>query len=511
VDRLAAIPALLCTLDAEGNVRGVSDQLLARLGADRGAVVGAPFAQWVPPTRVAAWQDALARLGDRAAAGLRLTLQVGDGHPVPFAIEGQAEGAGPDRRIHLALTEHTSGERLQAQLDAVFEAVPEAMIMVDADRRIVVTNPAFEDVFGFTLDDVRGQTTRVLYEDEDSYAGRGRQVYNRGSSAGVTRYVERYRRASGEAFLGETTGAVITDDGGQVLGYLGLIRDVTMDLDQAHALEAANAQLKESNEDLAQFAAVVSHDLQAPLRQVTAFCELLEGRNGASLEPESRTWLRGAITASNRMRRLIRDLLAYSRVGHEDEPPTSVDTDHVLYEVLSDLTTAISDADATITAERLPIVTARRLHVRQLLQNLIANALAHRGDHPPHIRVRARHEGDAWRFDIADNGPGIAPEQQARIFEVFSRLHPRRGTDGTGIGLAICRRIIGHAGGRIWVDSVPGGGSTFHFTLPTAPGRARRSGPQPLPGGQPPPVAGAQSAQADSQPPADSTDSRNPA
>ncbi len=199
------------------------------------------------------------------------------------------------------------------------------------------------------------------------------------------------------------------------------------------------------------------------------------------------------------MQALIRDLLLYSRVTRDSEPPRVVETGAVLYELLSDLSATISEAGASLTVGTLPQVRARRTDVRQLLQNLVVNAIAHRGDAPPHIGISAARDGEMWRFAVDDNGPGVPEAHRARIFEVFSRLKPKRGGDGNGIGLAICRKVAERAGGRIWVEAAPGGGSRFCFTLPAAD----------APGSSPP--SDAHSDQADIHPPAASTAERKPA
>jgi light-regulated signal transduction histidine kinase (bacteriophytochrome) len=242
------------------------------------------------------------------------------------------------------------------------------------------------------------------------------------------------------------------------------------ELEQANAeLAAASERLERSNEELQQFATVASHDLREPLRVVAGFAELLERRHGDALGPDGKRFVDAITGGVARMDEMIADLLAYARAGRSDQPLGPVDTNAVVRDALSDLQRAVDDAGAVVEVDELPTVTGNAAALRQLFQNLIANGIKFVEDGPPRIRIWAAEVPEGWRFTIRDNGIGIAPEQADRIFGMFTRLHRADSYPGTGVGLALCQRIVHLHGGRIWVEPAPGGGSQFMFTTSQAP------------------------------------------
>ncbi len=226
------------------------------------------------------------------------------------------------------------------------------------------------------------------------------------------------------------------------------------------------AELERSNRDLEQFANVASHDLQEPLRMVSSYTQLLARRYRHVLDQDAQEFIDYAVDGANRMQRLINDLLAYSRVGRNGKPFKSADSNAILNQALANLSVVIQESHAVITADELPTVKASATQLVQLFQNLIENAIRFRGEQFPYVHVSARREENEWVFSVRDNGVGIDPEHSERIFVIFQRLNGKRAKNGTGIGLAICRKIIERHGGRIWVESKPGKGSTFYFTIP---------------------------------------------
>jgi light-regulated signal transduction histidine kinase (bacteriophytochrome) len=232
------------------------------------------------------------------------------------------------------------------------------------------------------------------------------------------------------------------------------------------ALEESIAELARSNADLQQFAYVASHDLKEPLRIVASYTQLLARRYKGKLDADADEFIRYAVDGANRMQWLINDLLAYSRVTSQDQVLEEVDCDSVLEEVLSDLRVAIEESRAVVTHDPLPRVMADRGQLGQLFQNLIGNAIKFHGKEPPQVHVTAERKPDEWAFSVRDNGVGLDPQYAERIFVIFQRLHDREEYPGTGIGLAICKKVVERHGGRIWVVSQIGQGATFHFTLP---------------------------------------------
>jgi signal transduction histidine kinase len=224
-------------------------------------------------------------------------------------------------------------------------------------------------------------------------------------------------------------------------------------------------ELARSNADLAQFAHVASHDLQEPLRMVASYTQLLAERYRGRLDEEADKFIGYACEGAVRMQSLIKDLLAFSEVGRDDAGKCT-NCDALVEEVLLNLAPAIRDSSAVVTHGPLPVVRADRWQMARVFQNLIGNAIKFRGEEAPVISVQAKREGEQWMFRISDNGIGIAPQYAEKIFVVFQRLHTRTDYPGNGIGLAICKKIIEHYGGRIWVEAHAGHGSIFKFTLP---------------------------------------------
>jgi light-regulated signal transduction histidine kinase (bacteriophytochrome) len=245
-------------------------------------------------------------------------------------------------------------------------------------------------------------------------------------------------------------------------------------------LAATTARLERSNEELQRFATVASHDLREPLRVVSGFADLLQRRYGDQLGSDGGRFVEAITSGVARMDEMISDLLAYARAGRADQPLEPVDANEVVQNVLSGLQRAIDDAGAEIEMEPLPMVNGNAAGLRQLFQNLIANAIKFVDDGPPHVRVWAAEVPEGWRFTIRDNGIGIDPDQADRIFGMFTRLHGSDRYPGTGVGLAVCQRIVDVHGGRIWVEPAPGGGSQFMFTIARArPDDQQREEPRP--------------------------------
>ncbi len=247
---------------------------------------------------------------------------------------------------------------------------------------------------------------------------------------------------------------------------VGVAQDITAFKQAEEALLRRTDELKRSNTELGQFAYVASHDLQEPLRMVSSYVQLLARRYQGKLDADADEFIAFAVDGAKRMQSLINDLLAFSRVttkGREFEP---VETDAALKVALANLKVAIDESHANVTSDRLPVVKADSGQLAQLFQNLIGNAIKFRGKEPPRVHVSAEHRRKEWEFTVQDNGIGIEPQHMERIFVIFQRLHTAAEFPGTGIGLAICKKIAERHGGRLWATSEPGIGSAFHFTIP---------------------------------------------
>lgn len=235
-------------------------------------------------------------------------------------------------------------------------------------------------------------------------------------------------------------------------------------------IAAQKEELERSNGELEHFAYIASHDLQEPLRTVQSYVQLIQRRYADKLDADGREFMGYVVEGATRMRALIDDLLTYARVSSRARPLERTELTPLCDEVLRALAARIAEQHAVIEAAPLPEVMADRRQLGQLLQNLIANALKfHKPDAPPRVRIGAVREGAFWRVSIADDGIGIAPEYREKIFVIFQRLHSRDEYEGTGLGLAVCKKIVDRHGGKIWVESELGRGATFHFTIPVLP------------------------------------------
>jgi PAS domain S-box-containing protein len=357
----------------------------------------------------------------------------------------------------------------EAKFAGIVSISSDAIVSIGEDQRIVFFNHGAEQTFGYTAGEVMGKRIEILiperfrpdHEAQVRAFGaspiEARRMGERGQISG--------RRKSGEIFPADASISRIEVAGSRI--YTAVLRDVTERVRAAEALAQQADELARSNADLEQFAYVASHDLQEPLRMVASYTQLLARRYRDQLDDDAQEFIGYAVDGVTRMQSLISDLLAYSRVGSRDGEVAPVDADALLGRILDrTLAAAIEESGATVTHDPLPTVTGDAVQLGQVLQNLVANALKFRGDEPPRVHVGAEREGDEWVISVRDNGIGISPEYAQRIFVIFQRLHSRGEYAGTGIGLAICKKIVERHGGRIWVESAPGQGSTFRFTLP---------------------------------------------
>jgi light-regulated signal transduction histidine kinase (bacteriophytochrome) len=252
----------------------------------------------------------------------------------------------------------------------------------------------------------------------------------------------------------------------QIVRWLGACTDINDQMNYAVDLRITNEALQRSNADLEQFAYAASHDLQEPLRMISLYTQLLQEEYGGLLDEAARSYVDFAVSGAQRMEHLLQDLMAYSRVSSAPQGPTEPsDAGVALESALGNLEAALRKSGAQYHVGGLPSVAAPSVHLVLLFQNLIGNALKYCGGKVPEVWIDAQPAGKMWQFSVRDNGIGIEPQYAKQIFGVFKRLHGAE-YEGTGIGLAVCQRIVERTGGRIWLESAPGDGSTFYFTLP---------------------------------------------
>ena len=272
------------------------------------------------------------------------------------------------------------------------------------------------------------------------------------------------RRIDGTTFWGVTQ-AMPVNVSGKTL-YMTVFDDITIRKEAEREIENANRELLRSNEELAQFAYVASHDLKEPLRMVSSYCDLIADRYTEMFDDTGKKFIFYATDGARRMQILIDDLLLYSRIGRGGETAEKIDLNEIVEEACQLLTEAIGEAGATLSVGDLPVVSGYRADLTRLFQNLIGNAVKFRADTDVKIEIKCARAENAFIITVSDNGIGIAPEFRERVFGVFRRLHNREKYDGTGIGLAICEKIVSQMGGRIWLEASPDGGCAFHFTVP---------------------------------------------
>ena len=348
---------------------------------------------------------------------------------------------------------------------SLIEASLDPLVTISRDGKITDVNAATGKVTGVSRDQLIGSDFSDYFTEPE----KAQQVYRRVFAEGV---VHDYPLAI------RSTGGVVTDvlynasvfrnEAGEVEGVLAAARDVTERKQAEKELARRAEELARSNADLQQFAYVASHDLQEPLRMVASYTQLLGKRYRGKLDADADDFIAFAVDGAHRMQVLINDLLDYSRVGTRGKEFASTSSESVLEAVLANLKAAAEEAHAVISHGPLPTIPVDATQLSQVFQNLIGNALKFHGPEPPCIHVSVQQEAGEWRFSVRDNGIGIEPHDTARIFVIFQRLHAGQEYPGTGIGLAITKKIVERHGGRIWVVSEPGKGSTFTFTIPMA-------------------------------------------
>jgi PAS domain S-box-containing protein len=340
-----------------------------------------------------------------------------------------------------------------------------AILLLDREGYVLNWNKGAEKIKGYKAEEIIGRSFSVFYTEEARKTGHPLELIQKARDRGKAMEEGWRVRKDGTTFWGSIVITALHDEENQVIGFTKVTRDLTERKLAEDKLRQHLRQLEFQNRELEQFAYVASHDLQEPLRTITSFVGLLDESYRGKLDPEADRYLRYVLEASERMRDLIKALLDYSRLGRERILET-VDCQKILEEVVSDLHTAIQETNAIIRAESLPTVSAFPTELKLLFQNLISNAIKFRKNTvAPEITVEAEKKGGGWEFSVADNGIGIEEKFLEKIFVIFQRLHPRTKYEGTGIGLAHCKKIAGLHGGEIWAKSEPGKGSTFYFTL----------------------------------------------
>ena len=471
---LDALPVAIYITDADGRLtffNAAAAKLSGRkpeLGVDKWCVTWRLFEPDGTPLPHNKCPMALALQGGAVASGIECIAERPDGSRFWFTAfpgvlrddDGTITG-GINMLVDITSRKNAQlDEHLAEQLlGAIVDSSDDAIISKNLDGVITSWNKGAERLFGYTADEIVGKPVTMLIPS-DRLNEEPLIIARLKKGERVDHFETIRRRKDGSLLDISLTISPIKDANGQITGASKIARDITRQ-------KSIEAEIRRANLDLEQFAFSASHDLQEPLRSVKIYSELLDRRYSDKLDAEAKEFLAFLRTGAVRMEALVTDLLTYSQVSRCDPAPEATDANKVLAETLDSLSDAIKESAASVTSDPLPLVQIQRTHLQQVFQNLIGNAIKYRtSDEKPTIHITGERSGHECRFAGSDNGIGIAPEYKETVFGLFKRLHTSAEYSGTGIGLAICQRIVDRYRGRIWVESEPGRGSTFRFTIP---------------------------------------------
>ena len=356
----------------------------------------------------------------------------------------------------------------QQQLTSITDKMAAAVTRCSRDLRYLWVSPAYAAWMGIPANQIAGRYIREVIGPE-GYAAIRPHMERVLTGQKVDYTAKITFRTIGERWI-HAVYVPLTSDDQTVEGWTAFVSDITKEKLSEDRILKSNRELARVNEDLNQFAFAASHDLQEPLRMITAYSQLFVRGYRRQLDGEAAICVEYITEGTKRMGDLLADLLAYTQVasnGHGAETLTPVNLNQVFSKVLENCKAAIAETQAIVSKDELPNISGHEPHFIQLFQNLITNALKYRSDLPPRVHVSVQEQNGLWRIAVADNGIGIAPEYHQQIFGVFKRLHGNA-IPGTGIGLAICKRVVERYGGEIWIESQVNQGATFYFTVPAA-------------------------------------------
>ena len=475
---LEAAPDAMVVVNQRGEIVILNLQAEKQFGYRRDELLGQQVASIIPDgfaERLIAdgarsAEDALAQ---QIGTGIELTGRRKNGSEFPIelmlsplaSVEGTLVTAAI-RDISVRKAAETRLAQVEGQYRGLLEAAPDAMVVVNQRSEIVILNLQAEKQFGYRRDELLGQQVKNIIPDgfAERLIADGARSAEDALAQQIGTGIELYAlRKDGTGFPIELMLSPLASPEGILV--TAAIRDITLRKKSEAHLVSKVEELKRSNEELEQFAYLASHDLQEPLRMVASYTQLLSRRYKGKLDSDADDYIAFAVDGASRMQRLIKDLLAYSRVGTKGQELLPTSSEEALVQSLRNLRGAIEERSAVITHDPLPMVCADEMQLVQLFQNLVGNAIKYKESGQPHVHISVIRNRKMWKFAVKDDGLGIDPQYFERIFGMFQRLHKREEYAGTGIGLAICKKIVERHGGTISVQSKPGEGSTFSFNL----------------------------------------------
>jgi two-component system, chemotaxis family, sensor kinase Cph1 len=476
---------LICSHDLQGNLLMINEAAAEALGYAPQEMEGHNYREFIAPSVQERFDSYIARIVRNGTARGYLRLNTRSGREVVWIYRNKLYQNGAKAPIVLG---HAQDVTWRIELEQrlrdtnynyrrLFEEAPVAYHEIDKYGVLVNLNRAECELLGYEKREVLGRYVWELVAPEHAEESRRSVLCKLAGEQPLVPFLREYVRHDGERLLLNIHENLIRSGSGEILGIRSTLLDVTEQHRAAQELLRLNAELDKrvadrtqelniSNDRMREFVYTVSHDLQEPLRSISSFAKLLRDRYSERLDNDGVEFLEYVTSGSVRMSKLIKDLLAYSRVLHDDESQFQEGPLGNIVEVVAEiLSTSIHKSGATLTYGELPVIKANANRIIQLFQNLIGNSIKYRSNRPPVIHIEASKDGDDWRISVTDNGIGIQPGDRDRIFGLFKRT-PGGVAAGSGIGLAICHAIVERHGGRIWVEPAPAGGSSFIFTLP---------------------------------------------
>jgi PAS domain S-box-containing protein len=460
----------LVTISADGKITDVNRATEDATGYTRSELIGSDFSEYFTDPH-------------KAREGYKEVFVKGFVRDYPLAIRHKSDKitevlynatlykneAGVLQGVFAAARDVTDQKKAEEKLRSaslysrsLLEASLDPLVTISPDGKITDVNKATEDVTGCSREKLVGSDFSDYFTEPEKARVGYKQVFTEGL---VKDYPLAIRHKSGKVTDVLYNASVYRNANGEVQGVFAAARDITERKKNEEAIRQTTEKLKQSNAELEQFAYVASHDLQEPLRMVASYVQLLERRYKGKLDSDADEFIGYAVDGANRMRSLIDDLLTYSRVGRLGKPFEAINLESTIDIVLQNLGASVADTNAVVTHDKLPIIEGDSGQMVQLFQNLIGNAIKFHGNESPLIHVSVKAQGTDYQFGVKDNGIGIDPQYFNRLFKIFQRLHTKQEYPGSGIGLVICKKIVERHGGRIWLESQVGKGSTVYFTL----------------------------------------------